>query len=255
MAHSYWALIGKYGAPAVKTAVLVICYHAPLFFCQLFSSVTHTRIKICGITRPEDAQAAVAVGADAIGLVFYADSSRAVSIDQAIRIAAVVPPFVSLVALFVDELADEIMRILECVPIDLIQFHGDETAAFCQQFGRPWIKALRVRPETDVGAACHTYHAARGLLLDSWQEGVPGGTGKTFDWQVASQELPLPLILAGGLNAGNVGAAIGIVHPAAVDVSGGVEQSPGIKDPEKIGQFISAVRAADQQLDGLANDD
>ena len=233
----------------------MICYHAPLFFCQLFSSVTHTRIKICGITRPEDAQAAVALGADAVGLVFYADSSRAVTIDQAIRIAAVVPPFVSLVALFVDELADEIMRILQRVPIDLIQFHGDEPPAFCQQFGRPWIKALRVKPETDVAAACDTYRAARGVLLDSWQEGVPGGTGKTFDWQLASRRLPLPLVLAGGLNADNVGAAIGVVHPTAVDVSGGVEQAPGIKDSDKIGQFISAVRAADQQTDGLANDD
>jgi len=217
--------------------------------------VTHTRIKICGITRPEDAQAAVAGGADAIGLVFYAGSPRAVSIDQARRIAAVVPPFVSVVALFVDELADDIMRILESVPIDLIQFHGDESAAFCQQFGRPWVKALRVRPDTDLAAACHTYRAARGVLLDSWQEGVPGGTGKTFDWQLATRELPLPLILAGGLNADNVGAAIGLVQPAAVDVSGGVEQSQGIKHPGKIRQFISAVRAADQQLDGLANDD
>jgi len=214
----------------------------------------HTRIKICGITRPEDARVAAAHGADAIGLVFYSKSPRAVTVDQALRIVAAVPPFVSVVALFVDELADEITRILDSVQIDLIQFHGDESPQFCQQFGRPWIKALRVRAETNLEAACHTFQDARGLLLDSWQEGVPGGTGKVFDWQLASRALPLPVVLAGGLQADNVGSAIASVQPAAVDVSGGVEQSPGIKDAEKIRRFIAAVHAADQQLDGLTDD-
>jgi len=214
----------------------------------------HTRIKICGITRPGDAQAAVAHGADAIGLVFYGKSPRAVTVEQAQRIVAVVPPFVSVVALFVDELADEITRILDSVQIDLIQFHGDEAPAFCQQFGRPWVKALRVRPDTNLEEACHTYQNARGVLLDSWQEGVPGGTGRVFDWQLASRELPLPVVLAGGLHADNVGSAIARVQPAAVDVSGGVEQSPGIKDAGKIRRFVAAVRAADLQLDGLTDD-
>jgi len=214
----------------------------------------HTRIKICGITRPEDAQTAVANGADAIGLVFYGKSPRAVTVEQAQRIVAVVPPFVSVVALFVDEAADEITRILGSVQIDLIQFHGDEAPQFCQQFGRPWVKALRVRPEMNLEAVCHTYQDARGVLLDSWQEGVPGGTGKVFDWQLASIKLSLPVVLAGGLHAENVGSAIARVAPAAVDVSGGVEQSRGIKDAEKIRRFIAAVRTADQQLDGL-NDD
>lgn len=213
-----------------------------------------TRIKICGITRPEDAQAAVANGADAIGLVFYRKSPRAVTVEQAVRITAVVPPFVTVVALFVDELAQDILRILECVPVDLLQFHGNETAAFCEQFGRPWVKALRVRPETDIPAACDTYRAARGVLLDSWQDGVPGGTGKTFDWQLAPRDSFLPMVLAGGLNDGNVGAAIAALRPAAVDVSGGVEDSPGIKSAGKIRQFVAAVRAADQHLGGLKND-
>jgi len=214
----------------------------------------HTRIKICGITRPEDARVAVASGADAIGLVFYTKSPRAVTVDQALRIVAAVPPFVTVVALFVDELADEISRILDSVQIDLIQFHGEESPGFCQQFARPWVKALRVRPATNLEAACHSYRDARGVLLDSWQEGVPGGTGKAFDWQLASSALPLPVVLAGGLHADNVGSAIASVQPAAVDVSGGVEQSPGIKDAGKIRRFIAAVRAADQQLDGITDD-
>lgn len=216
--------------------------------------MTQTRIKICGITRTEDARLAVASGADAIGLVFYAKSPRAVTADQAARIVAQIPPFVTVVALFVNELAGEITRILNTVRPDLLQFHGDESADFCQQFERPWIKALRVRPDIDVGAACQQYRQARGVLLDSWQEGVPGGTGKTFDWQLARGTLPLPIVLAGGLRADNVGDAITGLRPAAVDVSGGVEQSPGIKDAVKIEQFIAAVRAADQQLDGLDND-
>ncbi len=213
-----------------------------------------TRIKICGITRLEDARAAICSGVDAIGLVFYATSPRAVTTDQAAAIVAIVPPFVSVVALFVDEPAASIERILSTVPIDLIQFHGDETADFCQQFGRPWIKALRVRPSLDIAGACRQYHGARGVLLDSWQEGVPGGTGQPFDWQLAPAELSLPVVLAGGLHQGNVGAAIRALRPAAVDVSGGVESSPGIKDLHKIQQFIAAVRVADQQLDGLAHD-
>lgn len=213
-----------------------------------------TRIKICGITRPEDARAATASGVDAIGLVFFANSPRTVTVDQALQIAAVVPPLVDIVALFVDEPAASIERILAVVPINLIQFHGAESADFCQQFARPWIKSVRVRAGFDLVQACRDYRSARGILLDSWQEGVLGGTGKTFDWQLAQGDLPLPVILAGGLHAGNVGDAIRTLRPAAVDLSSGVERAPGLKDPEKIRKFIAAVRAADQQLDGAVND-
>jgi phosphoribosylanthranilate isomerase len=212
--------------------------------------VTQTRIKICGITSVEDAQLAVASGADAIGLVFYAPSPRAVSVEQAAIIADSVPPFVTVVALFVDELVEEINRILASVAINLIQFHGEETPEFCRQFSRPWVKALRVKPGMDIAAACNGYAGASGVLLDSWQEGVPGGTGKTFDWHLAPGGLPLPMVLAGGLNDENVGAAIAQLRPDAVDVSGGVEQSPGVKDAGKISNFIAAVRAADDELDG-----
>ncbi len=216
--------------------------------------MTRTRIKICGITNPEDARIAIASGADAIGLVFYPASPRAVSIEQAAQRAAEVPPFVSIVALFVDELAATVQRILEVVQVDLLQFHGDEEAEYCRQFGRPWIKALRVRPDSDVHAACEAYSGARGVLLDTWQEGVPGGTGRTFDWRLASRDLPLPMILAGGLRAQNVGAAIAALRPVAVDVSGGVEKSPGIKDGARIREFITAVRSADQQVSGQVDD-
>jgi phosphoribosylanthranilate isomerase len=203
-----------------------------------------TRIKICGITRQEDAVAVCASGADALGLVFYSASSRGVTLEQAAAIASVVPPFVSVVALFVDEPVSSIERILSSVSIDLIQFHGDETPEFCQQFGRPWIKALRVKPGLDIGLACRQYERARGILLDTWQEGVPGGTGRTFDWDLASGDRPLPLVLAGGLHEHNVGDAIRRVRPSAVDVSGGVESSPGIKDADKIHRFVAAVRSA-----------
>lgn len=216
--------------------------------------MTTTRVKICGITTPEDARVAFEAGADAIGLVFYARSPRAVSIEQAAEIVAAVPPFVTVVSLFVNEPVSSVERTLSRVSVDLLQFHGDEPSQFCQQFLRPWIKALRVKPDLDIPGACESYASARGVLLDSWQQGVPGGTGKTFDWQLAAQALPLPVVLAGGLNADNVADAISALRPAAVDVSGGVESSPGVKDAEKIRQFIQAVRAADQRLDGTTDD-
>ena len=190
---------------------------------------------------------AVERGADAIGLVFYGKSSRAVSVEQAAAIAKAVPPFVSIVALFVNESAPEIERVLNSLPVDIIQFHGGEAPGFCQQFNRPFVKALRVRPELDLAAECEGYAAARGILLDAWQEGVPGGTGKSFDWQLARRQLSLPVILAGGLTSGNVGAAITLLRPWAVDVSGGVERAPGVKDATKLAEFIAAVKAADKQ--------
>lgn len=212
-----------------------------------------TRIKICGITRPEDALAAIDNGADAIGLVFHGKSPRFVSNQKAAAIAAVVPPFVSIVALFVDESPSVIQRTLDALPVDLIQFHGAEPEEFCRQFGRPWIKAVRVLPDMDLTAECERYSNARGVLLETWKEGVPGGTGMTWDWQLATVKLPLPVILAGGLHAGNVDAAIKALQPAAVDVSSGVESSPGIKDVKRIQQFTAAVRAADRQMYGVVN--
>jgi len=213
-----------------------------------------TRVKICGITTPEDALAAANAGADALGINFYPESPRVVDIAQAIEITAAIPPFVSIVALFVNASRGRIERILEQVPVDVLQFHGDESALECASYHRPWLKALRVRPELDLPAACEDYRQARGILLDTWQKGVPGGTGKTFDWELARRQLALPVVLAGGLHADNVADAIRAVRPLAVDVSGGVESSPGIKDHEKIRQFVAAVRRTDRQLEDVAND-
>lgn len=206
--------------------------------------MTHVRSKICGITRIEDALAAVAAGADAIGLVFYAKSPRAVDIGQARTIIAALPPFVTTVGLFVNASRCELGEILDAVPLDLLQFHGDETAAQCEGHGRPWIKALRVRPGDDLEAACQAYAGARGILLDTYVAGVPGGTGQAFDWSLVPAALSKPIILAGGLAADNVAEAIAQVRPYAVDVSGGVERSKGIKDAEKIRAFMEAVKQA-----------
>jgi phosphoribosylanthranilate isomerase len=216
--------------------------------------LANTRVKICGITRPEDARLAADSGADAIGLVFYGASPRNVSVAQALEVVAAVTPLVTVVGLFVNESAALIERILQQVPLGMLQFHGDESGEFCRQFNRPWMKALRVRPDMDLVAACTDYDGASAVLLDAWQEGVPGGTGKTFDWSLVHETLPLPLVLAGGLNAGNVARAMAQLRPAAVDVSGGVESSPGRKDAGKISQFIAAVRAADTQLSGAQDD-
>lgn len=205
--------------------------------------MSRTLVKICGITSSADALAACEAGADALGLVFYAPSSRCVGLEQACEIVAAVPPFVTIVALFVDETAATIQRTLECVPIDCIQFHGDETPAFCAQFQRPYLKALRMRPGADIGRLAGNFSDARGLLLDSWQPGIPGGTGQTFDWTAVPTGLPRPLVLAGGLDEHNVAAAIAAVRPAAVDVSGGVERAPGIKDTGKMNRFMAAVRS------------
>lgn len=201
-----------------------------------------TRIKICGITRPEDAVAVVAAGADAIGLVFYEPSPRCVSLNQAQKIVTSVPAFVSVVALFVDPTAKYVQDILNGVRVDLIQFHGDEDSDFCGQFNHPYIKAIRVRQASDVVASSVRFPDALGILLDSYKPGIPGGTGETFDWslvQVTSDSKPI--ILAGGLNPDNVGDAIRHVQPFAVDVSGGVELSKGIKDHSKINAFVREV--------------
>ncbi len=206
------------------------------------------RSKICGITRIEDALAAVAAGADAIGLVFYAKSPRAVSVQQARAIIAALPPFVTTVGLFVNTSRCELGEILDAVPLDLLQFHGDESAADCDGYHRPYIKALRVKAGDDIAAACRAYPHASGILLDTYVEGVPGGTGEAFDWSLVPREVSKPIILAGGLNAENVAQAIAQVRPYAVDVSGGVEQGKGIKDPAKIQAFMQAVRRSSESM-------
>ncbi len=206
--------------------------------------MSNVRSKICGITRIEDALAAAEAGADAIGLVFYARSPRAVDVRQARAIIAALPPFVTTVGLFVNATRCELNEILEAVPLDLLQFHGDETPQDCEGYQRPWIKALRVRPGDDLEAACRLYAGARGILLDTYVPGVPGGTGEAFDWSLVPARLSKPVILAGGLSAANVGQAIAQVRPYAVDVSGGVEQAKGIKDAAKIEAFVQAVKQA-----------
>lgn len=211
-------------------------------------NVTVVRSKICGITRIEDALAVVEAGADAIGLVFYGKSPRAVSVEQAAAILRALPPFVTTVGLFVDMPRDELQQLLQRLPLDLLQFHGDESPADCEGYGRPYIKALRVRPGEDVAAAMAPYSGARGILLDTFIEGVPGGTGASFDWSLVPDDAAKPIILAGGLDADNVARAIRQVRPYAVDVSGGVEASKGIKDAGKIRAFVQAVR--DARCDG-----
>lgn len=200
------------------------------------------RIKICGITRPEDAQAAAACGADAVGLVFYEKSKRCVTAEQAQAVVRALPPFVSAVALFVNETAAKIEETLSALPIDLIQFHGDEPPEFCRRFRRPYIKAVRVRAAGDIVRAAAQYPDARALLLDAYVDGEYGGTGRQFDWTLPPAGLQVPWILAGGLTPENVARAVSVSGAAAVDVSGGVESAPGIKSAEKMAAFANALK-------------
>ena len=209
--------------------------------------MARTRIKICGITREEDLAAAVAAGADALGFVFYPPSPRYVAPQRAAELLALVPAFVTRVGLFVNEPAAAVRAVLAQAPLDLLQFHGDEDAAYCASFGKPWIKAARVKAGFDLleyAAAFAGAPGACGLLLDAHVEGYGGG-GKTFDWSLIPRSLPLPVILSGGLHPGNVAAAVRAVRPWAVDVSSGVEAARGIKDVQKINEFIAGVRDAD----------
>lgn len=203
-----------------------------------------TAIKICGITREQDALAAAHWGANAVGFVFYAKSPRAVTPARAAGLMRVLPPFVTSVALFVDADAEEVKHTLAIARADLLQFHGDETPHYCRQFGVPYLKALRVRPEVDLLQYARDYHDAKGLLLDAYVEGTHGGTGATFDWALIPKNLPLPVVLSGGLTPENVIAAIKAVRPWAVDVSSGVESARGIKDAAKIAAFATGVRNA-----------
>jgi len=199
------------------------------------------RIKICGITRVEDALAAAQLGVDAIGLVFYAPSPRAVTVEQALSIVRALPPFVTTVGLFVNASVAELQSVLQQVPLDLLQFHGEESADYCGQFGRPYIKALRMKPGVDMAEISAVYGDAQGILLDSYVAGAHGGTGETFDWSDVPDGLKKPIILAGGLTPNNVATAIGVVQPWAVDVSGGVEAAKGIKDSDQMAAFCKAV--------------
>ncbi len=206
--------------------------------------IMRTRVKICGITRIEDGLAAAAAGADAIGLVFHPPSPRAVDIEQARAIATAMPPFVSVTALFVDAGRERVREVLDAVPVDLLQFHGHEPAQDCEGFGRPWIKAVAMREGVDLAAVMNEYAAAAGILVDAWHPELPGGSGERFDWDLLPADPVRPLILAGGLNAGNVGEAVNRVRPWAVDVSSGVEREKGIKDPDAMTRFVRAVWAA-----------
>lgn len=201
-----------------------------------------TRVKICGITRVQDALAAADSGADAIGLVFYAPSPRCVSIAQAAQLARALPPFVTTVGLFVDANAAFVRKVLAAVSLDVLQFHGDESPEFCAQFNKPYLKAIRVQAGVDLLQCAADFSSAQGLLLDAYVAGIPGGTGAIFDWSLIPQNLPLPVILSGGLDAHNVAAAVKQVRPYAVDVSSGVEVSKGIKDVLKIAAFIQEVK-------------
>lgn len=204
-----------------------------------------TAVKICGITRAEDALAAARHGAHAIGLIFYPPSPRHVAPAAAAAIAAALPPFVSKVGVFVNPERAWVEEVLSHVRLDLLQFHGDEAPAFCAGFEVPYVKAARVRPGVDLLEYSAGYSRAQGLLLDAFEPGVYGGTGKGFDWSLVPRELPMPVILSGGLTPSNVGEAIRAVRPWAVDVSSGVEAAKGIKDAAKIAAFIEEVRNAD----------
>lgn len=205
-----------------------------------------TRVKICGITRVGDGVAAAEAGADALGFVFYEKSVRYVSIDKAAEICCKIPPFVTKVGLFVDASDDDVRRVIDNVHIDLLQFHGDESPEFCQNFNLPYIKAIRAKSRESIIEAIGAHSAAVGVLVDSYVPGMPGGTGSTFDWSLVPAEHRSKIILAGGLDSGNVADAIASIRPYAVDISGGVESGKGIKDSDKIYQFMKEVASADK---------
>jgi len=204
-----------------------------------------TRVKICGLTRESDLAAAVTAGADAVGLVFYAPSPRAIEVERARTLVDMLPPFVTSVGLFVDAEPDFVRSALVRVPLAMLQFHGEESPAYCDAFRRPWIKAIRMRPETDLRALTQQYQGARGLLLDTYDPAAVGGTGRRFDWDLVPGWLAPRIILAGGLDPDNVAEAIRQVGPYGVDVSGGVESARGIKDRARLEAFLQGVRDGD----------
>lgn len=206
-----------------------------------------TRVKICGITNMEDALAAADAGADALGFVFYGPSPRNIELDKAKTILAKLPPFVSTVGLFVNADPAFLESALERLPLDLLQFHGDESEQECSRWGKPYIKAIRMKEGVDLVEQCQTYHSSRGILLDTFVAGQPGGTGRVFDWQSIPQGLSKPIVLAGGLAPSNVADAVNQVNPWAVDVSGGVEATKGKKDHALIKAFITGVHSVSER--------
>lgn len=205
-----------------------------------------TRVKICGLTKESDLAAAVDVGCDAVGLVFYAPSPRAVNVERARRLLSALPPFVTSVGLFVDAEPAFVRSVLSDVPLDLLQFHGDEPPEYCSAFRRPWIKALRMRPGADLKALSARYRGASGLLLDTYDPTTAGGTGRRFDWDLVPAWLAPHIILAGGLNPNNAGDAVRRVGPYGLDVSGGVESAKGVKDRAKMEAFLQGVKDGDE---------
>lgn len=200
------------------------------------------RIKFCGITRPEDAVIAARLGVDAIGLVFYPASPRAVDTGQAQAIISALPPFVTSVGLFVDAEPAGIEAVLAEVPIDLLQFHGNETPADCERYGKPYIKVVAMHDGVDLHKVAGQYAGAKGLLLDTFSDKVPGGSGQAFDWRRVPEDTGMPVIVAGGLEPANVAEAIRITRPWGVDVSGGIESAKGIKDAGRMAAFIRGVK-------------
>ena len=204
--------------------------------------MTPVRVKVCGITRIEDALSAVWLGANAIGFVFWPNSSRFITPAVASEIITVLPPFITTVGVYVDPAVEWVEETARTAGLSLLQFHGNESSRFCEQFTLPYIKAIRVRKGLDLVEYAERYHHAKGLLLDTYMAGLPGGTGHVFDWKLIPRDLSLPLILSGGLNPANVSLAIKQTQPWAVDVSSGVEIAKGIKDREKIFSFMQGVR-------------
>lgn len=206
--------------------------------------MSRTRVKICGITNLEDAESAIMAGADAIGFVFYEKSPRYIAINTAEHIIRHCAPFINFVGLFVDADESYIKKVLSRVAISTLQFHGQESEQACAIYNRPYIKAVRMTEDIDLSEQCQQYRSAAGLLLDAYVKDVPGGTGITFNWDLIPNDLEKPIILAGGLDESNVKDAITRVHPYAVDVSGGVEKEKGVKDSDKIKNFISEAMNA-----------
>lgn len=201
-----------------------------------------TRVKFCGITRIDDALEAAVLGVDAIGLIFAEASKRRVTADLAATIAWSLPPFVTRVGLFLNHDVEAVCHVLDRVPLDVLQFHGEEPPDFCRAFGKPYLKAVPMTPEVDLGRVMHDYADASALLLDTHVDGAAGGTGRTFDWDRVPHGLGLALVLAGGLDPDNVADAVRRVRPYAVDVASGIERAPGIKDSGRMKRFIEAVR-------------
>ncbi|WP_039749010.1 phosphoribosylanthranilate isomerase [Solimonas variicoloris] len=212
--------------------------------------MSRIRIKFCGLRRPRDVEAAVALGVDAIGLILVPASPRAVDFALAARLRASLPPFVSSVLLFKDPDASYVQDAIDAVRPDLLQFHGNEAPAFCASFGVPYLKAIAMGGKVSLRGAARHYRSAAALLLDGHAPGGLGGRGEAFDW-AAVPKINKPLVLAGGLNAGNVGRGIAMLAPYAVDVSSGIERKPGVKDEAKMGAFVDAVRRAEKKLQAV----